>query len=106
MARSAGARPRQACHVAGALDARRQGLRLQLGNAHDGHRTLCAVDRAALCHRNETARAEPNASGVGYIEVPASRADRRPAFAAFVTAAVEEIRKLTGKRFGLMGLVA
>src|SRR5215510_14068456 len=103
MAGGAGTRSRQACDVAGAFDARRQGLRLQLGNADDGHGSVCAAYRAAFCDRHEEAWAQPDARRAGHFEIPAAGAKGRSALAVFVTAASDEIRKLTGKRFGLMG---
>ena len=49
-------RPLPACDVAGALDARRQGLRFGMGQAHEGHRPLCLADRPPLRDRGAAAR--------------------------------------------------
>ena len=49
-------RPLPARDVAGALDARRQGLRCRMGQADEGHRPLCLADRPALRDRGQAAR--------------------------------------------------
>src|SRR5258706_6219277 len=72
-------RPRQACDGAGALDARRQGLRRQLELAHDRNRALCPGDGAPVPHGGEAAGAEPAVSPAGCPQVQAPCPARRPA---------------------------
>ena len=52
-------RPLPARHVADPLDARRQGLRFGVGQAHEGRRPLCLADRPALRAGRQEARPQP-----------------------------------------------
>ena len=59
--------------------ARRQGLRLDLGHAHEGHRALCLDDRPPVREGLRQARPQHRAGGADHRAFPLAQAARRAA---------------------------
>ncbi len=83
---AAGAPPRQAAPraFAGAVYARRQGLRRQMGGAHDRRRPLCVDDRPPLRNRRPAARLQQGTPQAAHGPVHAAGAAWRAAQAVLI----------------------